>query len=67
VLFSGTIQENVLYGLVVTGKTPEEIKEMLDEACKQANAYFIYDTTNFPLGYDTVVGERGVKLSGGQK
>ena len=41
---------------------------MLDEAVSQANAYnFIHDTTQFPQGYDTIVGERGVKLSGGQK
>ncbi len=43
-------------------------EEMLDNACKMANAYeFIHDKTMFPEGYDTVVGERGVKLSGGQK
>ena len=41
---------------------------MMDESSKMANAYnFIHDITTFPLGYDTVVGERGVKLSGGQK
>lgn len=65
-LFSGTIQDNILYGLVVEGKTKEEIKVMMDEACSQANALlFIEDKSNFPLGYDTLVGERGVKLSGG--
>jgi ABC-type multidrug transport system fused ATPase/permease subunit len=41
---------------------------MIDEVCKMANAYdFIHDRDLFPEGYDTVVGERGVKLSGGQK
>lgn len=41
---------------------------MMDEASKMASAYdFIHDLSAFPLGYDTVVGERGVKLSGGQK
>jgi len=40
----------------------------MDDACRQANAFdFIHDVDLFPLGYDTVVGERGVKLSGGQK
>ena len=41
---------------------------MMDEATKMASAYdFVHDLDAFPLGYDTVVGERGVKLSGGQK
>jgi len=47
-------------------KDDEEIEKMMDDACHQANAYdFIHDTDLFPLGYETVVGERGVKLSGG--
>jgi len=66
VLFSGTIGDNILYGLELEGKTDEEIETMMDEACKQSNAYdFIHDTDLFPLIYDTLVGERGVKLSGG--
>lgn len=41
---------------------------MIDEAAKMSSAYdFVHDLDAFPLGYDTVVGERGVKLSGGQK
>ena len=41
---------------------------MLDEATRKSNAYnFIHDKEMFPHEYDTVVGERGVKLSGGQK
>jgi ATP-binding cassette subfamily B protein len=64
VLFSGSIKENISYGLDEGVLT----EEMMDEACRQANAYdFIHDKTMFPEGYETVVGERGVKLSGGQK
>ncbi len=52
----------------IESKSSEEIELMMDEACKQANAYdFIHDISLFPQGYLTVVGERGVKLSGGQK
>lgn len=66
VLFAGTVRDNILYGLDLTGKTEPEIISMMDEAAKMANAYnFIYDVSAFPLCYDTVVGERGVKLSGG--
>lgn len=68
VLFSGTIQDNILYGLELAGKSEAEVTEMMDEACKSANAFvFINDKAQFPEGYNTVVGERGVKLSGGQK
>lgn len=64
VLFSGTIRENIAYGLE-EGKFDDS---MIDEVCKMANAYeFIHDRDLFPEGYDTLVGERGVKLSGGQK
>lgn len=61
---SGTIRSNICYGL-----DPDTVTEAdLDEACKKANAYnFIKDKQIFPQGYDTVVGERGIKLSGGQK
>ena len=63
VLFSGTIRENIGYGL----ETPPTDAE-LDEACRQANALiFVQDKTQFPLGYEQLVGERGIKLSGGQK
>lgn len=66
VLFAGTIRDNITYGLELEGKTEQEIIAMMDEASKMASAYtFIHDLTAFPLGYDTVVGERGVKLSGG--
>ena len=58
-LFSGTIYENILYG------RPDATKEDVIEAAKQAGAHdFIMKT---PDGYNTFVGERGVRLSGGQK
>ena len=67
-LFSGTIKDNILYGIDIENKSDDEVTLMLDEAAKQANAYdFINDKELFPDVYDTVVGERGVKLSGGQK
>jgi ATP-binding cassette subfamily B multidrug efflux pump len=59
VLFSGTISENIRYG--VPGATLEEVME----AAKMAQAHdFIAD---LPDGYDTRVEERGANLSGGQK
>ena len=68
VLFSGTIRENIIYGLDLDDKNDDEIEALMDDACRQANAYdFIHDADLFPLRYETVVGERGVKLSGGQK
>ena len=58
-LFSGTVRENIAYGRV--GATEEDVIE----AAKLAGAYeFI---TELEDGFDTYVGERGVKLSGGQK
>ena len=58
-LFSGSVRENIAYGK--TNATEEEIVE----AAKLAGAHdFI---SSLPEGYDTYVGERGVKLSGGQK
>lgn len=63
ILFSGTIRENIVYGL-----RHEATQMELDEACRHANVLdFVTDENIFPLGYETVVGERGVKLSGGQK
>lgn len=58
-LFSGSVRENIAYGK--TDATDEEI----ESAARMAGAHeFI---VSLPNGYDTYVGERGVKLSGGQK
>ena len=58
-LFAGTVYENILYGR--PGATREEVVE----AAKLANAHdFIM---GLPKGYDTDIGQRGIKLSGGQK
>ena len=58
-LFSGTVLDNILYG------RPGATREEAIEAAKMAGAHeFI---TQLKDGYDTYVGERGVKLSGGQK
>ncbi|MEQ7661177.1 SAV1866 family putative multidrug efflux ABC transporter [Staphylococcus aureus] len=59
ILFSDTVKENILLG------RPTATDEEVVEAAKMANVHdFIM---NLPQGYDTEVGERGVKLSGGQK
>ena len=58
-LFNGTIRDNLLYA------RPDATEEMLIEACKKAN---IYDfVSRQEKGLDTVVGNRGLKLSGGEK
>ncbi|MGZ9467303.1 ABC transporter ATP-binding protein [Staphylococcus epidermidis] len=59
ILFSDTVKENILLG------RPDATDDEVVEAAKMANAHdFI---SNLPNGYNTEVGERGVKLSGGQK
>ncbi|MBQ7184514.1 MAG: ABC transporter ATP-binding protein [Clostridia bacterium] len=58
-LFSGTVYDNILYG------RPGAAREEIISAAKSAGAHdFIM---KLPNGYDTYIGERGVKLSGGQK
>ncbi|MBD3392669.1 MAG: ATP-binding cassette domain-containing protein [Chitinivibrionales bacterium] len=58
-LFYGTIRDNLLY------VNPEKTEDDMIDACKAAN---VYDTIEqLPDGFDTPVGERGIKLSGGQK
>ena len=59
-IISGTIRENLLYG-----SENEMDEDKIIDACIQANCHdFIM---NFPNGYDTELGERGINLSGGQK
>lgn len=58
-LFAGSIMDNIRYG------RPDATDEEVVRAAKNANAHeFIM---SFPDGYDTDIGQRGVKLSGGQK
>ena len=58
-LFSGTVAENIAYG------RPGATRDEIEEAARLAGADgFVRALKN---GYDTYVGERGVKLSGGQK
>ena len=58
-LFNGTILENLLYA------KPEATMEEIIEACKVANIYDFID--RLPQKFDTIVGNRGLKLSGGEK
>ena len=58
-LFAGTVFDNIRYG------KPDATREEVTEAAKLANAHdFIM---GLPNGYDTDIGQRGIKLSGGQK
>ena len=58
-LFNGTILENLLYA------KPDATREEIENACRAANIYdFIL---SLPKKFDTVVGNRGLKLSGGEK
>ena len=58
-LFGGTIKDNILYG------RPDATEEEMITAAKRANIYDYVMT--LPNGFDSEIGERGVKLSGGQK
>ncbi|WP_128659401.1 ABC transporter ATP-binding protein [Paenibacillus sp. 598K] len=59
ILFSGSVRENILLG------NPGATEVQMREAARRANAEAFI--TALPEGYDTEIGERGVKLSGGQK
>jgi ATP-binding cassette, subfamily B, bacterial len=58
-LFDGSVRDNIAYGRHNAG--PEEV----EDAARRANAHEFIE--QLPEGYDTFVGERGVKLSGGQQ
>ena len=58
-LFSGTVAENIAYG------KPGASREEIEQAAREAGAHSFI--SKLPQGYDTYVGERGVKLSGGEK
>ena len=58
-LFSGTIRENIVYG------KPKATTKQIEKAAKDANAHEFIQ--KLEKGYDTEIGERGLKLSGGQK
>jgi len=58
-LFNGSVRENLRYGKIDADNTE------LEEAARIANAHEFIE--RLPNGYDTEIGERGVKLSGGQK
>lgn len=58
-LFHGSIEENIRYGI-------EQVSEAdLREACRKAQILSFIES--LPLGFQTIVGERGIKLSGGQR
>ena len=58
-LFNGSVLENIRYG------RPDATMQEVEDAARAANAYdFI---AGLPGGYETEIGERGVKLSGGQR
>lgn len=60
VLFNNTIHYNIAYGNI-NAATPEEV-------IKAAKLAHVHDSImKMPLGYDTIVGERGLKISGGEK
>lgn len=59
VLFDDTLRQNILYG------NPQATEAQMIQAARAAYAHDFISRT--PLGYDTVIGERGVRLSGGEK
>lgn len=60
VLFNDTIRNNIRYGR--PSASDEDVEEAAEAACIHETI-----TQRFPLGYETIVGERGLRLSGGEK
>ena len=64
VLFACSIRENIAHGLPNIDSVDDASMELIEEAAKNANAHeFIM---SFPDGYETQVGPKGTKLSGGR-
>ncbi len=64
-LFSDTVRENVAFGLRTTSIDESEVVRRVEWAADVAQ--LAKDVAEFPQGYETFVGERGITLSGGQK
>jgi len=64
-LFSDTVRENVAFGLRAANVDEEEVNKRVEWAAEVAQ--LARDVAEFPQGYETFVGERGITLSGGQK
>ena len=58
-LFHATVRENLAYA------KPDATQDEIEAACRAANIHYVIET--FAQGYDTIVGERGYRLSGGEK
>ena len=66
-LFSDTIRENIAYGISHEVSQEDGEPSLDDIKAAAAAANIAHDIENFPEGYNTTVGERGITLSGGQK
>ena len=64
-LFSDTVAENIAFGVDGAAGDGPALRARIEEAARIAR--LDTDVADFPKGYDTVVGERGITLSGGQK
>ncbi len=61
ILFNTTVSENISYGV------PSATKEQICDAAEKANAHSFIVDGRHPEGYETIVGDKGFKLSGGEK